>query len=257
MNEEKVKLAHLETNVTLACQNRCVGCNHFVPMQRGEMRDALRIADDLEALGRVAHSPAWAAIGGEPLLHRELVEILWVARASGIADRVEVWTNGMLLRKQRYGFWSAVDDVFVTRYPGKLTDEDVAWINARGAEAGVAVHWKNGAQDFTRLLYQEKASKSEAQARFGRCWYRTYCHVVDDGYFYRCCTGPFVGPLVLGLPQGTDGLRVAGVTADELRAYLGQEETPAGCYRCAGHDGAHIGWRESVTREGWLAMSME
>jgi hypothetical protein len=79
-----IHLPHLETNVTVACENRCIACNHFVPLQVGRFKSSMvnpaDFATDLFHFGRLAHADAWAAIGGEPTLHPGLVDILRIAR---------------------------------------------------------------------------------------------------------------------------------------------------------------------------------
>lgn len=248
-----ITLEHVETNVTLACQNVCVGCNHFVPMQPGIMADPAQIERDLYHLGKIAHVTRWAAIGGEPTLNRRLPDILKIARDSGTVDLVEVWTNGIRLPVMPAEFWAVVDEIDLTLYPGKPVD--IEYIQRKCQETGTVLRIKRAEADFTHLLYERHASDTAASAIYRGCWYRTYCRVLDDGYFYRCCTSPFIPPLILELPKGTDGLRVEGASEQELREYLDQAETPASCYRCASNGGPHIGWRET-TRADWLSESM-
>lgn len=252
-------LPHLETNVTLACQLKCVGCNHFTIIRKSaERADPDQIGRDLTALGKVARTAIWAALGGEPLLHPQLVEILDTVRATGVADMIEVWSNGLLLRKQGPRFWQSFDKLVVSVYPDKLTDEDLLYIYRTAKEHGRQIEFKDARGDgyFRTLLYERLATEAEARAIYQGCWYRTYCHVVDWGYFYRCCTSPFVPPLILGLPKGTDGIPLEGLTEERLAAYLHQEQPPASCYRCAGHNGPPIAWKEATSRATWLAESV-
>ena len=252
-------LPHVESNVTLACQLACVGCNHYTPLRKSaERADPEQIGRDLVALGKVARTAIWAALGGEPLLHPALVEILNTVRATGTADLIEVWTNGLLLRKQGPRFWESFDKLVVSVYPDKLTDDDLRWIFRTAKEHGRQVEFKDarGAGYFRTLLYERLATEAEARAIYRGCWYRTYCHVVDWGVFYRCCTSPFVAPLILGLPKGTDGIPLDGLTEERLAAYLHQEQVPAACYRCAGHAGPPIQWKEAASRATWLAESV-
>ena len=90
-------IEHVETNVTLACQNTCVGCNHFAPIQTAQPITVAQLAHDLSALGKVARVNRWAAIGGEPTLHPQIGELLKAARESGTVGIIEVWTNGYAL----------------------------------------------------------------------------------------------------------------------------------------------------------------
>lgn len=246
-------IEHVETNITLACNNSCVGCNHYIPMQKGAMVKPEQIARDLAEFGKIAHIDHYALIGGEPTLHKKIDDILKVARDSGAVDFIEVWTNGARLKEMTDTFWKLTDEIDLTLYPGK--DIDLEWIQRKCADTGVTLKVKDGGQDFTTLLYRRIANDAEAAGMFKGCWYKTYCRVLDNGYFYRCCTSPFVPKLILGLPEGADGLKVEGATEDELRDYLESDDTPQSCYRCAGHSGAHIGWRETG-RNHWMEESM-
>jgi GTP 3',8-cyclase len=253
----KILLPHLETNVTLACQNRCWGCNHFVPLHRNAHPvQAESMANDLAQLGRVAHAKRYALLGGEPLLHPHLLELLDVAKSSGIADQVEVITNGQRLRLVDRGFWTRVDYLTVSVYPGKLTDEDIVWIRMTCKANGVQLEVKDARSTnyFNAVLYKTPLDDDGAAKQYRQCWYRTYTHVIDNGVFYRCCTAPFIAPLILGLPAGSDGIRVDGLTVDGLRDYLTSGTTPAACKVCGAHNGPSQPWHET-SREDWLNQS--
>ena len=249
-----ITIPHVETNITLACQNACIGCNHFIPMQKGERLSAEQVGRDLRDFGKVAHISRWAAIGGEPTLHPDIDAVLKAVRESGTVDIIEVWTNGARLKAMTETFWQLADEIDLTLYPGKPVDLD--FVQAKCAEHGKVLRVKNGRDDFTTLLYKRTASDAEAAGIYKGCWYRTYCRVLDNGYFYRCCTSPFIPELILGLAKEADGIKVKGLTEQALSNYLNQPDTPASCYRCAGHSGSHIGWRAERDRDKWLAESM-
>ena len=248
-----ITLAHLETNITTACQNACVSCNHFVPIQKAGSISPDQIKRDLTRFAKVAHTPRYALIGGEPLLHKKLLEIAGIAHASGIADELEVWTNGIKLAAQPDEFWQAFDRVVLTVYPNRSIDVDA--IRRAADRNGTALEVKDGPLFFTRLLDRHEAHELQAARRYQSCWYRTFTHVLDNGYFYRCCTSPYIPKLLLGLPEGTDGLSLEGITEEKLRAFLAEGGPMQSCYHCAGHNAEHIQWRED--RRNWLEESMK
>ena len=232
-------LPHLETNVTVACPNRCVSCNHFSPVQAYRYKQSMLAPEvlerDLRNFGRVAHAGAWAAIGGEPTLHPGLVELLDIATLSGVADTIEVWSNGQSVDRQPPEFWGAFDVLVISAYPGKITDEEIADIRARVAEHGGRVELKDERQhpNFSRLL----DNTGDVYEKWRDCWFRTYSRVLDDGYFYTCCTSPFIAPVMLNLPWGHDGLRVDEyLTEEKVSAFLNRTEPLAGCSQCAGRN---------------------
>jgi GTP 3',8-cyclase len=257
-----VTLEHVETNITIACNNACVGCNHFVPLQqpKGSFMTPEQLAHDLEHFGKVAHIRKYAFIGGEPTLHPKLLELVEVARRSEIADRIEIWTNGQTLRNKMGDwphFWSAFDSIIVSAYPGKLSDDDIIWTDSKCQESGVAFELKDERKQpyFTRLLEPAPTDQWRTQAKYNACWYKTYTRVLDWGYFYRCCTSPFIPSVIQGLPKETDGIAVEGLTEDALIDFLGQVKPATACQMCAGHGANAIPWSEERDPVKWLEMS--
>lgn len=258
-----ILLPHLETDVTLSCQLSCVACNHHVPLYRATGRippaaSPEQVFVDLYLLSTILHVDAWAAIGGEPLLHKNLVAVLEAARSSGVADKIEVWTNGILLKQQGEAFWRSLDVLVLSRYEGKLTDEYVAWIEARCAEAGVGFVLKDERSwhNFRTLLEPRPTSAAVTVAKYQGCFFRSYSRVANAGYFFTCCAAPHMSALIQGRPFGSDGVRIEGLTEAGLFAYLNQAEPLGACVVCAGRDTAvPIQWREERDPKRWLAAS--
>jgi GTP 3',8-cyclase len=260
-----IRLPHLETNVTVACQNRCVACNHFVPLQlrrfKASIIEPAVLEVDLGNMARLAHAGGWAAIGGEPTLHPELPALLRIARRSRVADRIEVWTNGQELQQLPAAFWQQTDVLVVSAYPGKVTEDELVWLRARAAETGTEFVLKDerAAPNFTRLLRPPGDWHATVQHRYNACWFKTYSRVIDNGYFYRCCTSPFIAPLLLDLPWGFDGLRIDRRTSEaELQRFLDAPQYMPSCTRCAGRNTAEatpIAWREVPAPQAWLEAS--
>lgn len=260
-----IRLPHLETNVTIACQLRCVGCNHFVAPQVYRFKESMIapvvLERDLRNFGRVAHADAWAAIGGEPTLHPKLPVLLQIAAESGVADVIEVWTNGIEIREQPADFWRWLSRLVVSVYPEKLTDDDLAWIAAKcGGEAvELVIKDERRHPNFTRLLEPEPTDDGATQRKWHACWFKTYSRVLDNGWFYRCCTSPFIARVLYGMPEGTDALRVnESLTEADLHRFLGQQRFMESCRPCAGRNtesAVPLPWREVRDPAEWLRAS--
>lgn len=255
-----ISLPHLETNITLACQLRCVNCNHFVPMHRQPQAvHPANLEDDLSSLAAVARAERYAFLGGEPLLHKGLADLAAVARASGISPTLELWTNGILLLKQPQAIWELFDLIVLSVYPG-IPDKyyDLEQVKRRAADYGVSLEVKDErrAPYFRALLAKEELGPGPQAARYKSCWYRTYTHVVDRGYFFRCCTTPFIPEKILGRPFGTDGIPLAGITPEALKEYLDQEAPAESCKVCNGHAGGPlVKWEQERYPAIWLEKS--
>lgn len=256
-----ITLRHLETTVTVACQNRCVGCNAFVPLQVGAFRSAQVTPDalalDLAHVARVAHVARYALIGGEPTTHPHLEALLDVALASGIADQLELWSNGQGLVDRDLPWLSRLDRLVVTAYPNKVTDDELAWLACRCDVYGVVfeLHDYRVTPRWLRLL-EPPTDEATTQRKYDRCRNRQFNHVLDGGVFYRCCTSPFIPRLIQGRPAGSDGLPVAGLTEAALRAFLDQDEAMESCRVCAhGSRDRGAAWVEVGDPVAWVSAS--
>jgi len=98
-------------------------------------------------------------MGGEPLLHPRVAEVVRMTRAFLPGERVSLCTNGLLLRRMRDDFWDtlAACDValIMSVYPIKLDYQELAEF-ARGEGVRVLLarditHTADGKEAFMRL----------------------------------------------------------------------------------------------------------
>lgn len=259
-----ITIPHLETDITTACNLSCVCCNHLVVPYRqlGKVwkSSPQQVKKDLSHLSTILHANTWGALGGEPTLHPQLLEILQIVRDSHIANKMEVWTNGMFLRKMIDRFWSGrlFDILVVSRYEDKLSDEDVEWIRQQCAEYKIELvikderNWHNFRTNLEPIPTDYETTKS----KFLGCFFRSFSRVVNNGYFYTCCCIPHMPQLLQGREEGADGIKVEGLTENELREYLERTEPLGACTICAGRDTAKpVIWQEDRKLDSWLEKS--
>lgn len=238
----------------------CVGCNHDVPLWREHgiwSADPKQVERDLYHLSDFLHAEKWGALGGEPLLHHKLIDILHIARDSGIADITEVWTNGLLLRRQPRAFWQSFDHLIVSIYPGKLSDEDIDWIQKKCADEGITYSPRDERlnPNFMTMLEPVPTDYEVTKAKFASCFFRHFSRAVNYGYFYTCCCWG-LPMLVQGQQHGTDGIKVEGLTEEKLLAFLNRVEPLGACTICAGRDTAKpLVWREEKDAKKWMMAS--
>jgi hypothetical protein len=256
-----ILIPHLETDVTQACQLSCVACNHEVPLWRkfGPWQaDAEQVEKDLNHLATFLHAERWGALGGEPTLHRNLVDILLVARDSGIAERTEVWSNGLLLPRMGPDFWRSFDILVLSVYPGKHDESSLDWITKKCQDESVELVVKDERKhpNFKTLFEPVPTGDSATRAKFAGCFFRSFSRVANYGFFFTCCCAPHMPMLVQGKPFGTDGVRIETLTEEGLLAYLTRTEPLGACANCAGRDTAvSIPWSEQRDSAKWLKES--
>lgn len=246
-----IKLLHGECNICLACQNRCVSCNHFVPLQSPFMVDPDAFKRDLEMAARVMHFDVFNLVGGEPTLHPRVVDLLRMVKAAGIADRREITSNGQSCKRWPDELYQELDDLIITPY--KLLPDERELITSKSERYNVRLEWHW--VGFTYAAYR-KGDSRRGDMLYRDCWYAANRNVIDNGYFYRCCIGRFIPQLLLGLPREDDAIALDGLTEERLRAFLSRRETPSGCNVCGSNRAPSCGWSEQPDREKWLAESL-
>jgi hypothetical protein len=219
-----------------------------------------QIHDDLTHLATIMHADAWGALGGEPTLHPQLSEICRIARASGIADKIEVWTNGINIAKGRMpkDFWSSFDVLVLSIYEGRHDDRSLDTIRELCAVANVQLVEKDERtwHNFRTNLEPAPTPPDVTKRKYDGCFFRQFSRVANRGYFYTCCCAPHQPVLLQGRPHGSDGIPIAGLTERALRAYLTREEPLGCCTICAGRDTAKaIEWGEERDPERWVRKS--
>jgi len=257
-----IEIPGFEYNLTEHCNLACHGCDHASPLLPEKFARLGDFVRDLEALAGVLHAGDLRIVGGEPLLHPDLVAFLREGRRIGVADRIVLYTNGVLLHEVPDALWSSIDELYVSAYPKvrrRLSDEDCA---RRCAEHGVKLT-VDRIEVFTRsLLNQPIGEPRLVQAVFDNCRVAAECPTVHDGRFYRCAIAPFISPRLAargiaydnrpqdGVPlHGNANLRAAIADCLTTRQPLGA------CTWCLGSS-APYEKHHQLNREGcraWLA----
>jgi hypothetical protein len=255
----KISAARLELGVAEHCNLACRSCNHLSPVMPKRFLDAATLRRDLELLSRSYHVESVRLLGGEPLLHRGIVELIAVIRGSGIGDSIAVVSNGVLLPRMGADFWRSVDFVHVSLYPGnELSPEAQHECRERAQAHGTVIkfyspHW-------FRESYAELGTRSSAVARaiYDSCLvvHKWRCHTLADGRLFKC-------PQSYYLPKVLDGCRGNDVGdslvvedsehfRDDLFAFLTESEPLQTCGHCLGTVGAVFPHRQ-VPRAAYRA----
>lgn len=254
----KVSLPLLDCMVATACELRCNGCTNGIGMlERLHIFTRAEIERDIENAAKAIHTHVLVMLGGEPLVHPELVELIRFAKQSGIADKVRVLTNGIKLHRMKPDFWAELDDLKISIYPGKTPMENVALAGRMQAEYGFALDYKPVEQDPFRSVHtMTERTDEDAQRTFDGCWYRTFTRKIEQGFFWRCCTSPSISKTLLKLPPEHDGLALEGLTAEQLSDFLARDTFITSCTRCHGNNGPLMPvWGEERDKRRWLEVS--
>lgn len=92
-------LNYLETNVVDHCNLNCKGCAHFSNIYDNNFVNLSDYEKDIKMISQKFSVYYFRILGGEPLLHPNLSELLFISRKNLPNTKIVVVTNGLLLDK--------------------------------------------------------------------------------------------------------------------------------------------------------------
>jgi organic radical activating enzyme len=240
----KIQTVKCEVNIVEHCNLSCRSCSHLSPAMPRRSIDPSPLHNDLTILARHYRARWLRLLGGEPLLHRDILGVIEAARQSGVADAICVVTNGVLLPRMTSGFWRAVDRVEISQYPGyELSADQQRACQEKAQAAGATIELQSRTQ--FRESYSEYGidDMKVVQAIYDTCLvvHDWRCHTVADGRFYKCPQS-YLLPKVISAclsNQVTDSIPIKD-TEDfgvELLGFLQSSQSLQTCGHCLGTTG--------------------
>ena len=142
----------IDVQVCDHCNLRCAGCLHFAPLAEQRFLDLDEYERDLERLSAIEGIDGYfgtvVLMGGEPLLHPRVVDVVRLTRRYLPNEHVGLCTNGLLLRRMGTDFWDAIVEcnieLALSPYPisvdyealVELAREKGAWVTFNGDITG-------------------------------------------------------------------------------------------------------------------------
>lgn len=133
-------------------------------------------------------------MGGEPLLHPEIIKFMEISRKYFPSTRIEIVTNGILLNVQKEGFWNACKKFDITIVPTKYpmnVDYDKAKETAQ--RYNVKYEYYNLNEDVIKTSYHiplDIEGKQNAVENFAGCFHANWCVMLKNGKLYTCTVAP-------------------------------------------------------------------
>lgn len=249
-NEKIYNSNACELNVVYHCNLSCRACSHLSPTFTQQFVDVNQVFNDFSTLAKYYHSKYIKIMGGEPLLHPNLIQIIDTLRSSGISDRIQIATNGQLLPKilDLDAFWQKIDEITISMYPGKeISSDNLAKIEDKAKLHNVVLecfYFDNFRQSYSELgtTDTDLVSRIYSTCKIAHTW---RSHTVDDGYFYKCPQSLFLPKVIKNdiLKPLTDGIKITDSPefAEDLLAYLNSPEPLLSCHNCLGSVGKLFG----------------
>jgi len=204
----RIKIINLEMNVSLACNLKCEYCSHFGRQMKGVIP-----LDELSLWYKTWNHrivPENVRImGGEPLLHPNLIEIIAMTRNDWPDSSVELITNGLLVPKMSDGFFASIleNEIKMTisrHFDGlefdRLFESRIKILTGHGIKPNISQSDKSW-RKYYRLNDQGQAIpfQSDPVKAWQNCFVKKRCTTLLDNKLYRC---PQLGCAVYAIQRG-------------------------------------------------------
>jgi hypothetical protein len=189
-------LSYLILNILDHCNLNCISCDHFAAIAKERFVSSDKITCDIARMAELFNDTIGriAIMGGEPLLHPQLKEILIKARMYFPNTLIQLVTNGILLLKQDVGFWTVCREnnivIVNTKYPIEL-DYDAICNMAKKYE--VIFEYRNNTEKKIKTMYKIPLDISGVQnprKSFSKCFHANSCVLLMEGKIYTCTIAP-------------------------------------------------------------------
>lgn len=256
-------LNYMILNILDHCNLNCKGCTHFSCIAENYFVSYQSIYNDLKRMSELLNSNClmrMGIMGGEPLLHPNLLKILVIARNFFPQTIIELDTNGLLLLKQNREFWKTCKEnnikIVLTRYPIDLNYDQI--LDKADCEKVNLKFYRGTSGNVQKTLYKhiiDLNGNMNPTKSFENCM-ESKCHFLMEGKFYIChfmCESyrvfnrKFKENLEL---KDNDFLDIYQIKdKNELVAYI--NEAKPYCRYCAGYE-TNLKWETTqMKKEEW------
>lgn len=182
---------YFEIHLVDHCNLNCASCAHFSPIANEWYIDVEDLRADLSRMAKIfgkQYSFKFCLMGGEPLLHPEINEILKISRKCLPKAQIQLITNGLLLEHMSEDFWLSLKnnaiELYLSRYPINF---DYLKYKTFAESKGITVVW----EDHTDKVYFgelpiNRTGKYDGKETFSACFHANEKHNLYKGRLYTC-----------------------------------------------------------------------
>lgn len=196
------KHEELTFEISLAdhCNLSCQMCDHYSQLSKPWFVDLNQFDNDLKQMGRIFEHKigAISLLGGEPTLHKDLIDCIKIVRREFPDSELIILTNGIKLleleNSEKGNIWQICKDydvhITVTVYPLKINYEA---IEKKAEEYGVLLAMSSDihATELTKIVKISDKHTMDMEGKVDKfycvnCLYYNKFNVLKDGRLYMC-----------------------------------------------------------------------
>ena len=207
MKPRPIEEMTFEINLADHCNLSCQMCDHYSQLSEEKFVDMKTFEKDLIQMSKLYQNKAAAIslLGGEPLLHKEIIKCLEITRREFPEAELIILTNGLLLpeweNSPNGNLWQACKDldvhITVTLYPLKF---DYLALKKKAEEYGVPLAMSSNihADELTKIVkvsdkHTFDLSCNAPKYGFISCLYFNKFNVLREGRYYMCPVAACIG----------------------------------------------------------------
>lgn len=192
---DKIFISNLDIDITQNCTMSCTECTKLVPAFKGTEQKEISpetLFNDLSNLAQAATFQWGQLLGGEPMLHSDVLECIKAVRNSKISEKILITTNGTLFEKFTDEIIDSIDMVRMSVYPGKIPLKLIEDFEKRLKSRGKFLdqwHQNNFIPVFSKDPVKSIDLAHCAERNFSYCekW-MCKCFTYSDNYICSCPT---------------------------------------------------------------------
>lgn len=194
--KKRIPILHL--HLVDHCNLNCKGCDNFSPLAPETFADIHTFENDCKKMAQLSKGEVdeIQLLGGEPLLHPDIIQFLKIARRYFPNNKISIVTNGILLKRQSENFWENCRkfniEIIVTKYPIKTDYKKIKEI-AKNQRIKFSFYGNTEIVEKTmQLIPLDVEGKQDPKDSFLRCGTANRCIAVDNGKLYTCTLIPYI-----------------------------------------------------------------
>lgn len=182
---------NFEVNLVDHCNLNCQCCNHFSPIAEKTFLNCDEYEKDIRRVAELYGNRIGKLmlLGGEPLLHPEIIRIMIISRSYLPNEDIVIVSNGLLLPQMESAFWQTCFEwkigILLTKYPINF---DYFAIEEIAKKYNVSISYTYESQELktTYHLPLRLDGKLNPQKNYMKCNHANNCVVLRDGRLYTC-----------------------------------------------------------------------
>ena len=196
-NKSRKDSLYFQVHLTYHCNLKCKSCSHFSPLSEERELNIDVFENDFKRLSLLGEDKIRKIdlLGGEPLLHSQINDCLFIARKYFRNAEIILITNGLLLPKMPEAFWRACKEnkivLAISPYPIKI---DIDKIKQMVKAFDLDFLYDPDAVNKTTFGHfrMDINGTQNAAENVKLCFESKNCHCLDNGKMFLCYLPPCV-----------------------------------------------------------------